>query len=507
MKNQLQEQSQRWEDKDYKRLLESVTDYIYTVKVEAGQVTATYHGPASIQITGYAPQEYEACPELWFEMVHPEDRPAVLGQAAQALAGTAAPPLEHRIVHKEGSIRWIRNTAVLRYDEQGIFMGYDGVIVDITERKQAEEELRRSETRHRALLTAIPDLIFRITGDGQLLDYHRGNHWRDALPADIFYPGQNVQEVLPPDIAHLILGGVEKALQTGVPQEFEYRLSQPQNIQDYETRLVVSGPGEVLGIVRDITQQKRMEEQAIQAERLAALGRLSAALTHEINHPLQLIQSYLELMLDFSLEPDEEKELTQVMRREVERLNETTRRILDFARPHPLQRRRIFVTDLVQEVLALTRKQLQQSKIAVTTDFAEVPLVLAAPDQLTQVFLNMVINAIEAIPTEGKLHLSVYSKEDQVMISFVNNGPPIPSEVLPHIFEPFFTTKAQGSGLGLWVSYNLIQQHGGSLIATNLSDEQGVEFTIALPIAAPLEPQNKDWATTDYLLEVDLTPA
>lgn len=138
MKNQLQEQSQRWEDKDYKRLLESVTDYIYTVKVEAGQVIATYHGPASIQITGYAPQEYQARPELWFEMVHPEDRPAVLAQAAQALAGTAAPPLEHRIVHKEGSIRWIRNTAVLRYDEQSIFMGYDGVIVDITERKQAE---------------------------------------------------------------------------------------------------------------------------------------------------------------------------------------------------------------------------------------------------------------------------------------------------------------------------------------------------------------------------------
>lgn len=486
MKNQLQAQPQRLDDKDYKRLLESITDYIYTVKVEGGQVIATFHGPASIRVTGYAPQEYEANPQLWYAMVYEEDRPAVLEQAAQALAGIAAPPLEHRIVHKEGYVRWVRNTPVLRYDEQGVFVGYDGLITDITERKQDEEKLRQSEARHKALLTAIPDLILRITGEGQLLDYHLGNHWHHALSADI-YLSKNVQEVLPSEIAYLILEWVEKVLKTGVPEEFEYRLNQSQTVQDYETRLVVSGPGEVLGIVRNITKQKRMEEQAIQSERLAALGRLSAALTHEINHPLQLIRSYLELMLSYSLEPDEEKEILRVMGREVERLNETTGRILDFARPQPALRRRIFVTDLLQEVLALTGKQLQQSRITVTTDFGEAPMVLAVPDQLTQVFLNMVLNAIEAIPSEGKLHLSVYPKDNQAVISFVNNGPIIPPEILPHIFEPFFTTKAQGTGLGLWVSYNLIQQHGGSLIAKNLGDEHGVDFTITLPAAAPLE--------------------
>lgn len=491
MENQFQGQPQRLDDRDYKRLLESVTDYIYTVKVEGGQVVATYHGPASIRITGYAPQEYEADPQLWYAMVYEDDRPAVSEQAAQALAGIAAPSLEHRIVHKKGHIRWVRNKPVLRYDEQGVFVGYDGLITDITERKQAEEALRRSEARHRALLSAIPDLIFRITVEGQLLDYHLGHHWYHALPADT-YLGKNVQEILPPDIASLILEWVKKVIKTGVPQEFEYRLDQSQNVQDYETRLVVSGPGEVLGIVRDITNQKRLEEQAVQSARLAALGRLSATLTHEINHPLQLIQSYLELMLSYSLEPDEEKEILRVMSREVERLNQTAQRVLDFARPQPAARRRIFVTDLLQEVLALTGKQLQQSKITVTTDFGEVPMVLAAPDQLTQVFLNLVINAIEALPSEGQLHLSAYSKDDQVMISFVNNSPIIPPEVLPHIFEPFFTTKPQGSGLGLWVSYNLIQQHGGSLIAKNLGDERGVDFTITLPVAALLKPRDEE---------------
>lgn len=484
----IKREPQELDGKDYKRLLASVTDYIYTVNVAEGQVISTYHGPASLKITGYASSEYEADPQLWYAMVYEDDRPAVLNQAAQALAGLVVPPLEHRIVHKDGSIRWVRNTMVPRSDEQGNFAGYDGLITNITEQKQAEEALRQSEARQRALLRAIPDLIFRITSGGQLLDYHAGNHWHYTLPADI-YQGKNVQEVLPADIVRLILEHVEKALITGVPQEFEYRLNQPQNMQDYETRLVVSGPGEVLGIVRNITKQKRMEEQAVQSGRLAALGRLSATLTHEINHPLQLIQSYLEMILSLSLQPDEEKELLHIMRREVERLNETTRRVLDFARPHPTWQRRIFVTDLLQEVLALTGKQLQQSKIAVTTDFSEVPMVLAVPDQLAQIFLNLVINTIEAVPPEGQLHLSVYPADDQVVISFTNNGPIIPPEALPHIFEPFFTTKSQGSGLGLWVSHNLVQQHGGTLVARNLGAERGVNFIVTLPAATPLEPR------------------
>lgn len=488
MKNQPQVERQLLDEKDYKRLLESITDYIYTVKVADGQVVATYHGPASIRITGYTPQEYEADPLLWYAMVQAEDRPAVLAQAAQALAGIAVPPLEHRIVHKEGYIRWVKNTPVLRYDEQGVFVGYDGLITDITERKQREEEIRQSEARHRALLQAIPDLIFRVTGEGRLLDYHLGKHWDDTRLARN-YVGQKVQEVLPPEIAQLTMDCVKKTLKTGQAQEFEYRLQRSHQMQDYETRLVVSGPDEVLGIVRNITKQKRMEEQAVQAGRLAALGRLSAALSHEINHPLQLIQAHVEMLLGFPLEPDEEKQLLQVIGREVTRLNETTQRVLDFARPQPAQHRRILVTDLLQEVLALAGKQLQHSRIVVVTDFHEIPTVLAVPDQLVQVFLNLVINAIEVMPKEGQLHLSVYHEEDQVVTSFVNNGPIIPPEILPHIFEPFFTTKPQGTGLGLWVSHNLIQQHGGSLVAENLGDKFGVAFTIALPAAPSLEPK------------------
>jgi signal transduction histidine kinase len=279
-------------------------------------------------------------------------------------------------------------------------------------------------------------------------------------------------------------------LATGAMQVFEYQWGSSQNYQDHEMRLVVSGPDEVLGIIRNITERKKIEQQAIQAERLATLGRLSAALTHEINNPLQSIQTYLDLMLDFTLEPGEDKKFLQIMRQEVRRLNEITQRILNLASPQPTHRRRVFVVDLLREVLLLVNKYLQQHQIQVTLDFQEVLPILAAPDQLTQVFLNLVINAIEALPEYGQLHLTVYPEQAQVTISFVNNGPIIPPEILPHIFEPFFTTKPQGTGLGLWISHTLIQQHGGTLTVENLEHDSGVAFTINLPTISAMDLNN-----------------
>ncbi|MBI1882283.1 MAG: PAS domain S-box protein [Chloroflexi bacterium] len=359
---------------------------------------------------------------------------------------------------------------------------YDQAQQEIVERRRVEEELRQSEARNRALLDAIPDVMFRVTREGQYLDYYGGKEV-DLGVSPQQYIGKNLSDVLPTEIAKFILDYIHKVLDSGAIQVFEYRLPLLLSFQDFEIRLVASGPNEVLVLVRNITERKRMEEQAIQAERLAALGRLSAALTHEINNPLQSIQTHLDLMLDFVLEPGEDKKFLQIMRHEIGRLNDITRRILNFARPQPASRRKVLVTDILEEVLTLAGKQLQRYKIEVIRDWRDVPAVLAAPDQLMQVFLNLVINTIEVVPPNGRLHIAVYPEGDQVAISFTNNGPAIPPEILSHIFEPFFTTKADGSGLGLWVSHNLIQQHGGSLVVENLGSDQGVVFTINLPAA------------------------
>ena len=139
------EESMRDSEERYRRLLGSVTDYIYTVKVENGFPVSTLHGPGCVAVTGYTSEEYESDPNLWYRMVCEEDRKAVIGQSANVLSGKDVHPLEHRIIHRDGSIRWVRNTPVPRYNEEGRLVAYDGLISDITERRCLEEQLHHSQ--------------------------------------------------------------------------------------------------------------------------------------------------------------------------------------------------------------------------------------------------------------------------------------------------------------------------------------------------------------------------
>ncbi|MFQ5676695.1 MAG: PAS domain S-box protein, partial [bacterium] len=132
-------------EKRYKRLLASVTDYLYTVKVENGQEVETSHGPGCEALTGYTPQEYAANPDLWYQMVHKDDRAAVANQARKVLSEKDVQPIEHRIIHKNGSIRWVKNTPVPRLDNHGNLVAYDGLVSDITERRFLQEELARAQ--------------------------------------------------------------------------------------------------------------------------------------------------------------------------------------------------------------------------------------------------------------------------------------------------------------------------------------------------------------------------
>lgn len=168
----------------YKRLVASVTDYIYSVKINNGQVTSTFHGPGCIAVTGYSTADYAADPDLWFKMVHVEDRKKVLEQARQLLDGNAGAPLEHRINHKSGEIRWVRNTAVIHRDHDGLVSSYDGLVSNITERKQAEfkinEHARKLEIINRIIIainkaadmTVALEQVLEYTLD--LLGFHGG---------------------------------------------------------------------------------------------------------------------------------------------------------------------------------------------------------------------------------------------------------------------------------------------------------------------------------------------
>jgi signal transduction histidine kinase/predicted hydrocarbon binding protein len=244
----------------------------------------------------------------------------------------------------------------------------------------------------------------------------------------------------------------------------------------------------IVGVSIDATERVQADEMLRRTDRLAAMGRLAAALAHEINNPLQAIRSHLELVLDFDLEIEEREQYLQVCRQEIERLTEITQRVLSFARPEEDTRHPVSIADLTQRTLELVSKQLQQTNVQVTTSFPDhLPLIPVVPHQILQVLLNIVINATEVMEGGGLVQIEAREDDEMIALTLSNNGPPIPPEHIGRIFDPFFSTKPNGTGLGLSTSYSIVQGHGGDIRVENLSGGRGVCFTIRLPIVLPAE--------------------
>lgn len=230
---------------------------------------------------------------------------------------------------------------------------------------------------------------------------------------------------------------------------------------------------------------ERSQAQLIQAEKMAAVGRLVASIAHEINNPLQAIHNSLHLTLRPTLSEEKRARYLAMAQEEVERLIDIVRRLLEFYRPSRGRRAVTDVNQVVENVLALTNKRFQNEKILLETHLAsDLPLLNVVSDHLTQVFLNIVINAVEALPDGGRLTVRTTKSADGkwVQISFTDNGPGMSEQTKAGIFEPFFTTKSSGTGLGLAISYGIIERHGGQ-IEVDSALGAGSTFTVRLSIA------------------------
>ncbi len=251
-------------------------------------------------------------------------------------------------------------------------------------------------------------------------------------------------------------------------------------------RLRTTPEKQIIGNARDVTERRRMEQALIRTERLTAMGSLAMALAHEINNPLQSIKNSVELVLDFPLQEEDRRRYLNILRQETERLIILVRQILDYTRPTPSQEpQALDVLEILRYALALVEKKLETHAIQVHWEAPNsVPPVLAVREHLTQVFLNLIVNAIEAMPDGGDLHIRVWRRKRMVYIAIRDTGPGLTPEALQHLFEPFYTTKPSGSGLGLPISRQLLEQYHGRLEARNAHDEErGAVFTVSLPLA------------------------
>jgi len=162
------ESALRDSEERYRRITAAITDYIYTVRVRAGRPTETVHGPACVLVTGYTAGEFAADPFLWIRMVPKEDQTLVKDQAARTLMGRSAEPIEHRLIRKDGMVRWVRSTQVPHFDPSGRLASYDGLLQDVTERKLAEEELARASHRNELILNSTGEGIYGLDLDGRI---------------------------------------------------------------------------------------------------------------------------------------------------------------------------------------------------------------------------------------------------------------------------------------------------------------------------------------------------
>ncbi len=236
---------------------------------------------------------------------------------------------------------------------------------------------------------------------------------------------------------------------------------------------------ELRAYVRQIEQSQRA---LIQAEKMSAVGRLTASIAHEVNNPLQAVQNCLHLAGREELSPEKRGEYLTLAQDEMDRLMNTVQRMLDFYRPGALERKSTDIADLIERVLALLGKQLSTKRIQVDTEFVpNLPHVDVVSNQIQQVIFNLVLNAMEVMDEGGKLSIKTAVEERNLVIYFQDDGPGVPPEIRENIFEPFTSGREDGTGLGLSVSYGILVAHGGNLELVK-STRRGACFRVVIPL-------------------------
>jgi PAS domain S-box-containing protein len=374
-------------------------------------------------------------------------------------------------------------------------------------RKRAEEALQESEEKLRSIVENTPDIVMRVDRDGtiQFINYVLPGFEKEDIVGK-----KRIYDFVPPEYHQRVRETLDHVFKTGNPGSYDIAgAGASGNIAYYSTSVGPFKSGEkvisAVLISKDVTERKAAEEalkeyserleemveertqelrdaqeQLVRQEKLAVLGQLAGGVGHELRNPLGAIKSatyFLNMVLE---EPEPEvKETLEILEKEVATSENVISSLLDFARSKPPTRRKMDINKVVQE--ALSRIAVSESVEVVSQLDGALPAILADPDQLGQVFGNIILNAIQAMPEGGRLVVkSQVPGPEWVAVSFTDTGVGIPEENLGKLFEPLFTTKAKGIGLGMAVTKALVEGHGGS-IEVQSEMGKGSTFTVKLP--------------------------
>jgi two-component system, NtrC family, sensor kinase len=366
------------------------------------------------------------------------------------------------------------------------------VLKDITDRREAERRYRRERDFNRNILNNTQSMIL-VLDTAKLVSYanrrcfEAGYREQDLL-------GHSLAEMVSPSRRPILEEALERTLGGSTVDNLEVPASRGNgaagrfSISLSPMRDEKGDINSIVAVLTDVTDAADLQAKLMHTEKMAALGQLVSGVAHEVNNPLAAIVGFTDLLLENTEIPENAKGELKVILQEAQRTRTIVRNLLSFARQMPAQREPLEVNSVVRQTLKLRAYDLSNRGVEMAERYQDdLPLTVGDPNQLQQVFLNIVNNAYDAVQEvarPGKIEVSTWHGKGQIEIAFRDNGPGISHP--DRIFDPFFTTKevGKGTGLGLSICYGIVRAHRGEIIARNNPDGVGCTFLVRLPVSA-----------------------
>ncbi len=506
-----QELKLRATEKSYRRLFEHVGVGVFISTTEGRFIDANR---ALLEMLGYERKEEFLALDIQKDLYnHPHDR--VIFQNMMEKDGRV---INHQVEfkRKDGTPIPVLLTATAYRDHARQIVGYEGVCMDQSQIISMEKELKEAHDFLNNVIRSSPNAIIGATMEGTIFTWNQGAEETLGYSAKDVIGKMDVRELYNDDEEAYEVMRRLRGPEFGGPGKLRsysmtYMDRRGTPVEGaLSANLIYDAAGNEfasVGFFVDLGERLEMErklhrtqEQLLQSEKLAAMGRLTSQLAHELNNPLYGIMNTLELMKTEIPPTNKRRKLLDMALSECMRLTDMLRKTLSFSKPDQEHRCTVDINTILDEILLLHEKQLREIDIKLHTDFAEgLKPVLASKNQLRQVFLNLLSNAKDAMPEGGELTINTQGNGKQIRVQVTDTGVGIKPENLDKIFETFFTTKTdtvKGVGLGLSVCYGFIKDHGGDITVESQLGV-GTTFNVILPtedhtpIACPVEVENE----------------
>jgi PAS domain S-box-containing protein len=490
------------DEAEYPMLVDHIASITYVTALNEPR-RKLYISPQMESILGFSSAEWLADPKLWLKQLHPEDRERVLAEFYNSHDRSKPIRSEYRLLTRDGRVVWMHDEALVVQDEAGGPCFMQGVMLDISESKQAEEVLQKSEAKFRTIFERVATGIGLVDIRGRLIESnsalqgilgYSGEELRNRVFNEFTHPDDAAEDM---NLFKELLAGKRDYYQ----REKRFLRKDGEVVWSLQNVSLVRGSeGQsqfTICMVEDITEHKRLENHFLQSQKMETVGRLAGGIAHDFNNILTVIKGYSQLLLNELSEDHPLRDNVEEIRKSTERAENLTRQLLAFSRRQVMEMKVIDLNDLLKNLEKMLCRVIGED-IELTTLLAEdLGRVKFDPGQIEQVILNLAVNARDAMPSGGKLtletadveldeayarsHISVVPGQ-YVLLSVSDTGGGMPPEVKDRIFEPFFTTKGKGKGTGLGLStvYGIVKQSGGNIWVYS-EPGKGTTFKIYLP--------------------------